>query len=570
MLRELSIRNLAVIEEINVIFHHGFHVLTGETGAGKSILIDALSLIVGGRGSADMVRYGCDKAEMEAMFDLPQQHPVWGQLDKLGVQYNPDEMLVVRRELSAHGKSSCRVNGQLVTITMLRDIGEYLVNIHGQHEHQSLLRVDQHLEWLDMFGGDLLLERKEQYQHVYEELSQVRGSLREVEDTSRQNVQMLDLYRFQIEEISSAKLKAGEDEELAEERRKLMYASKRMDSASDAYTLLYGDKGLDALSRAISKLNDIQNYDQAVLGPLVEQLQSAFYQAEDVAFQLRDYRDGIESDPEQLAYVEDRLDLINGLKRKYGETIPDILAYLEQTINERDKIENRDELLIELKQKEEALFRQALQLAYELSNLRSHASERLADAVQNELRQLQMPAARFQVALENKADLEQQALRAKLHANGMDDAVFMLSTNPGEPVKPLNKIASGGEMSRIMLALKSIFAEIDQIPTLIFDEVDTGVSGRAAQAIAEKLSSLSAKCQVFSITHLPQVACMSDHHYEIKKQVQNDRTSTSVTELTQEMRIEELARMLGGVEVTEKTKHHAQEMLDLAHGLKGA
>lgn len=570
MLRELSIKNLAVIEEIHVAFHYGFHVLTGETGAGKSILIDALSLIVGGRGSADMVRYGCDKAEMEAMFDLPQQHPVWKQLDRLGIQYKAEEMLVVRRELSAQGKSSCRVNGQLVTITMLREIGEYLVNIHGQHEHQSLLRTDQHLEWLDQFGGDLLLERREQYKHLYAQLSQVRQSLREVEDTSRQNVQMLDLYRFQIEEISSAKLKPGEDEELAEERQKLMYAGKRMDAASDAYGLLYGDKGLDAFSRAISKLNDIQTYDPSVLGPLVEQLQSAYYQAEDVAFQLRDYRDGIESDPERLSIVEDRLDLINGLKRKYGETIPDILAYLEQTIKERDKIENRDEMLTMLKQQEETLFKQALQLARELSKLRQHAAERLADAVQHELRHLQMPAARFQVALANKADGESEGLRVKLHASGMDDAVFMLSTNPGEPVKPLNKIASGGEMSRIMLALKSIFAEIDQIPTLIFDEVDTGVSGRAAQAIAEKLSSLSSKCQVFSITHLPQVACMSDHHYEIKKQVYNDRTSTSVTELTLEMRIEELARMLGGVEVTEKTKHHAQEMLDLAHGLKGA
>lgn len=570
MLRELSIRNLAVIEEIHVAFHNGFHVLTGETGAGKSILIDALSLIVGGRGSADMVRYGCDKAEMEAMFDLPHNHPVWSQLERLGVQHRPEEMLVIRRELSAQGKSSCRVNGQLVTITMLREIGEYLVNIHGQHEHQSLLRTDQHLEWLDLFGGDLLLERREQYKQVYGQLSQVRQSLRDVEDTSRQNVQMLDLYRFQIEEISSAKLKPGEDEELAEERRKLMYAGKRMDAATDAYDLLYGDKGLDALSRAITKLNDIQNYDPAVLGPLVEQLQSAYYQAEDVAFQLRDYRDDIESDPERLAFVEDRLDLINGLKRKYGETIPDILAYLEQTINERDKIENRDEMLAQLKEKEEALFKQTLELARELSKLRQHASERLADAVQTELRQLQMPSARFQVSLDNKTEEGSPALRAKLHANGMDDAVFMLSTNPGEPVKPLNKIASGGEMSRIMLALKSIFAEIDQIPTLIFDEVDTGVSGRAAQAIAEKLSSLSSKCQVFSITHLPQVACMSDHHFEIKKKVHNDRTSTSVTELTREMRIEELARMLGGVEVTEKTKHHAQEMLDLAHGLKGA
>ncbi|MCR2803099.1 DNA repair protein RecN [Paenibacillus soyae] len=570
MLRELSIKNLAVIEEVHVTFHHGFHVLTGETGAGKSILIDALSLIVGGRGSADMVRYGCDKAEMEAMFDLPGQHPVWGQLNRIGVQYDADEMLVIRRELSSTGKSSSRVNGQLVTITMLREIGEYLVNIHGQHEHQSLLKTDQHLEWLDLFGGDLLLERKAQYKSVYDELVRVRQAMRNVEDTTRQNVQMLDLYKFQIEEISSAKLKPAEDEELQEQKRKLLYAGKRMDAASEAYNLLYGGKGLDAFSRAITKLSDIQSYDPGVLNPLIEQLQSAFYQAEDAVFQLRDYRDGIESDPETLAYVEDRLDLINGLKRKYGETIPDILAYLEQIMVERDKIENRDEMLDELRQQEERLYAQASQLAQDLSKLRRHAAERLSNSVESELRHLQMPSAKFEARLEPISEGENSSTRVKLVSTGMDEAVFMLSTNPGEPLKPLNKVASGGEMSRIMLALKSIFAEIDQIPTLIFDEVDTGVSGRAAQAIAEKLSSLAAKCQVFSITHLPQVACMSDHHYEIKKQVTNGRTSTSVTELMPEARIDELARMLGGVEVTEKTKHHAQEMLDLAHGLKGA
>lgn len=568
MLRELSIRNLAVIEEVNVTFHHGFHVLTGETGAGKSILIDALSLLVGGRGSADMVRYGCDKAEMEALFDLPGSHPVWVVLNKLGVHASCEEMLVIRRELSSHGKSNSRVNGQLVTMTMLREIGECLVNIHGQHEHQSLLRTDQHLEWLDMFAGDLLIERKQNYRNVFKELQQTRASLRELENSTRHNVQMLDLYRFQIEEITNAQLKPLEDELLAEQRRKLLYAGKRMDGVSEAYSLLYGGKGLDMVSKAVAKLIDIQTYDAVKLNPLLEQLQSAFYQAEDAAFQLRDYRDGIESDPDQLSQVEDRLDLINGLKRKYGETLPDILAYLDRTIIDRDKIENRDQLLEELRLEEIRQYDQALVLAQELSQLREHAAEKLSEAIENELGQLQMPSAKFRVQIDPTVDGETKQIR--LHINGMDEAVFMLSTNPGEPLKPLSKIASGGEMSRIMLALKSIFAEIDQVPVLIFDEVDTGVSGRAAQAIAEKMSQLAMKCQVFSITHLPQVACMADHHYEIRKQVIEDRTSTSVTELIGMMRIEELARMLGGVEVTEKTRHHAQEMLDLAHRQKGA
>ncbi|MCM3627362.1 DNA repair protein RecN [Paenibacillus glycanilyticus] len=569
MLRELSIRNLAVIEEVNVSFHHGFHVLTGETGAGKSIIIDALSLIVGGRGSADMVRYGCDKAEMEAMFDLPSSHPVWTVLERLGVQASREEMLVIRRELTSHGKSSSRVNGQLVTMTMLREIGECLVNIHGQHEHQSLLRTEQHLEWLDLFAGDLLIERKTAYRAVYQQLQQARASVRELEETTRHNVQMLDLYRYQIEEITNANLKEGEDEHLAEEKRKLQYAGKRMDSVSEAYSLLYNGKGLDAISKAIAKLTDIQAYDPTVLSPMLEQLQSAFYQAEDAVFQLRDYRDGIDSDPEQLSIIEDRLDLINGLKRKYGETIPDIIQYLERINEERDKIENRDEYLDKLRKDELRLYLQAHELAQELSELRAHASERLAAAIELELKQLQMGNTIFRVQLDHPAASEASEM-ASLNANGIDEAIFMLSTNPGEPLKPLNKIASGGEMSRIMLALKAIFAEIDQVPVLIFDEVDTGVSGRAAQAIAEKMSQLSAKCQIFSITHLPQVACMADHHYEIRKHIIEQRTSTNVTKLAELSRIEELARMLGGVEVTEKTRHHAQEMLVLADRQKGA
>lgn len=568
MLRELSIRNLAVIEEANVEFDHGFHVLTGETGAGKSILIDALSLVVGGRGSADMVRYGCDKAEVEAMFDLGVSHPVWNKLTNLGIQYDSDEMLVVRRELAASGKSSSRVNGQLVTITMLREIGESLVNIHGQHEHQSLLKSEQHLEWLDMYGGHKLMEVRQQYQQRYEELLLIRSQLHELENTSRHNVQMHDLYLFQIEEISNAALKIGEDELLTEQRQLLMYAEKRMSSINEAYELLHNDQALDALSRSISKLSDIVKYDQEALSPMLEQLQTAYYGAEDVMYQLRGYRDGIESDPEQLQVVEDRLDLIRSLKRKYGETIEDILAYLQKITIERDKMENRDERLEELKALEEQAYEAAYSVAEQLSILRHEAAVSLSEAIKTELTQLQMGAALFEVAISSTAQEGQE--RVKLSGTGLNHAVFMMSTNPGEPLKPLHKVASGGEMSRIMLALKTIFSKIDQIPVLIFDEVDTGVSGRAAQAIAEKLSSLAAGCQVFSITHLPQVACMADHHYEIKKQFVADRTYTSVTKLVEELRINELARMLGGVEITDKTRHHAQEMLDLAYRLKGA
>ncbi|NBD22673.1 DNA repair protein RecN [Paenibacillus glycinis] len=566
MLRELSIRNLAVIEQVSVKFHDGFHVLTGETGAGKSILIDALSLVVGGRGATDMVRYGCDKAEIEAMFELSASHPVWNILKAFGIQASPEEGLVIRRELSSQGKSISRVNGHIVTLSMLREAGESLVNIHGQHEHQSLLRTEKHLDWLDSYAGDAVLGTLESYRIVYKKYEKVRAEMKDLEESSRQNMQMLDLYRFQIEEIASARLKPGEDEDLAEERQKLMSAVKRRDSAAEAYSLLNGNKGLDAISKAVGKVTDIRDFDPQVIDPLLEQLQSAFYQLEDAVFQLRDYRDGVESDPERLTLIDDRIDLINSLKRKYGENIPDIIAYLGSIQSEADKIENRDEHLARLQQELTKLLTDCTALGLQLSALRRKAADRLAAAIESELRQLQMERTTFKVQLEQHRNGDS----FKLHANGIDEAAFLIAPNPGEPLKPISKIASGGEMSRIMLALKTIFASIDEIPVLIFDEVDTGVSGRAAQSIAEKMARLSGQCQVFSITHLPQVACMAEHHYEIRKTIVAERTSTRVLELSHMNRIEELARMLGGVEVTEKTRHHAQEMLDLAYKQKGA
>ncbi|MWC28378.1 DNA repair protein RecN [Paenibacillus sp. MMS18-CY102] len=568
MLRELSIRNLAVIEEVTVSFHNGFHVLTGETGAGKSILIDALSLVVGGRGHAELVRHGCDRSEIEAVFDMSANHPVWDVLSRNGLSASSEELLVIRRELNAQGKSVSRINGQTVNLSILREAGECLVNIHGQHEHQSLFRTEKHLEWLDAYAGEPLGDRKRTYSSLYKQYESARSALRELEETSRKQMQMLDLYRFQLEEISSAQLQVGEDESLAEEKRKLTYAERLRDNAAEAYDLLYGQQGLDAIGKAVSKLEDICSFDKSAIGPLLEQLQSAFYQAEDAGYSLRDYRDSIEADPERLSWIDDRLNMIHHLKRKYGETTEDILAYYNKIKTECEWLENRDERLQQLREEEQRLYAGAVALAYELTSLRTHAAGRLSTAIESELQQLQMGGTMFRVALEPPRQEEQAEV--KLGPHGMDEAVFLLAPNPGEPLKPLAKIASGGEMSRVMLALKSIFAAIDQIPVLIFDEVDTGVSGRAAQSIAEKLSLLSNGCQVFSITHLPQVACMADHHYEIRKSVIENRTRTSVTELALMGRIEELARMLGGVEVTEKTRHHAQEMLDLAHQRKGA
>lgn len=572
MLVTLSIRNLAVVEAVDVHFYRGFHVLSGETGAGKSIIIDALGLIAGGRGAADLVRYGCDKSEMEALFELSSSHPVWDTLDKLGIKGSSDEHLVIRRELTAQGKSTSRINGQLVNLSMLREIGEQLVNIHGQHEHQSLMKADRHLTLLDTYGEAVIGPIKASYREKYNAFVKAEKEVRELQSSSQKAYQLLDMYRFQLEEIAAAGLKLGEDESLSEERVKLSHSEKMMDAVVGAYELLNSQRGLDAISNAMSRLDDIKNYDSKQLQPITEQIQSAYYQLEDAAFQLRSYREQIEFNPGKLEEVEQRLNVITGLRRKYGESVEQILEYYQRIEQETDLLENKDERLEQLIAKRDVLLEELLQIAAELTEIRKLCGEELADQVERELKDLQMERTSLRVRIEPLEDprgYEWKGRRIRPTKQGIDNVEFLISPNPGEPLRPLAKIASGGELSRIMLAMKSIFARHDQIPVLIFDEVDTGVSGRAAQSIAEKLYRLSSVCQVFSITHLPQVACMADHQYLIEKNVYDGRTMTHIEALSEEGRVKELARMLGGVEITEKTLHHAQEMLNLAEGKKG-
>lgn len=572
MLVTLSIRNLAVVEEVDVVFHAGFHVLSGETGAGKSIIIDALGLIAGGRSSADLIRYGCDKAEMEALFEMEQGHPVWETLEKLGIHCEPEEHLVIRRELNTQGKSTSRINGQLVNLTMLREVGEKLINIHGQHEHQSLLRAESHLGLLDTYGAAVIGPVKSVYQERYSRFITAEKELRALQESSQRAYQLLDMYRFQLEEIAAAGLTSGEDELLGEERVKLSHSEKMMDSVVGAYDLLSGQRGLEAVSIALSRIEDISGYDSKGLQPIVEQLQSAFYQLEDATFQLRDYREKIEFNPGRLEEVEQRLNLISGLRRKYGDSVDLILNYYEQISHETDQLENKDERLEKLRAERDKLLVLVMDSAEDLSRVRKQCADELAAQVESELKDLQMERTTLRVQItpsEDPKGIEWNGRRLRLSRQGADNAEFLISPNPGEPLRPLGKIASGGELSRMMLAMKSIFARHDRIPVLIFDEVDTGVSGRAAQSIAEKLFRLSSTCQVFSITHLPQVACMADHQYLIEKHVVDGRTMTQVESLSNEGRVKELARMLGGVEITEKTLHHAQEMLNLAEAKKG-
>jgi DNA repair protein RecN (Recombination protein N) len=560
MLVELFIRNIAVIEEVRVRCGEGFHVLTGETGAGKSIVIDALTLVAGGRGSADLIRYGCDRAEVEAVFDLPVEHAVWQALERLGVHFEAGEWLIVRRELSTSGKSISRINGQTVNLSTLREISEFLVNIHGQHEHQSLFKTDLHIEWLDLYGSPMIAPLKSAYSVNFKEYSAVKRERKELQTKARQAAQMADLYRFQLQEIRAAKLKADEEEVLMAERKRLANAEKISAAAHTAYDALNGNQRvLESLNVAIAKLREIQKYDDEHMKSLLEQLEGAYFQTEDVALQMRDYRDLIEFNPSRLQQVESRLDLISTLKKKYGATIQDILQHEATISSALDSYENHDLLVQQLETREQQLAVQLSEQANQLSEARRKVGEQLAAQIVEQLKQLQMERTRFAV---------QCVTLESFQKNGTDAVEFLISANPGEPLRSLAKVASGGECSRIMLALKTIFSHIEQIPVLVFDEVDTGVSGRAAQAIAEKMAEVAKTCQVFAITHLPQVACMADVHFLIEKTVTGDRTTTQLHDLREEARVEEMARMLGGAQLTDKTRDHAREMLAIAKGVK--
>jgi DNA repair protein RecN (Recombination protein N) len=549
MLQELSIRQFAIIEEVHLTFSQGFHVLTGETGAGKSILIDALGLVLGGRASSEFVRHGAKKAEIEALFELDRDHPVHFQLAEWGLEQ--EEMLLLRREILANGKSVCRVNGKMVTLAMLRKISKNLIDIHGQHEHQSLLNREEQLEWLDHFGGESLRSAREKYQAVFAEYKQVSKELNKVRMNQQELMQRMDLLRFQNDEIKDAALTPGEEEELEQERNRLAFAEK-------AYHYLYEDQqGLDRIRQSLNHIEEILPLDQQ-LQPIHELVQSAFYQLEEAVHELSKYQDEIEFNPYRLNEVEERLYMIRQLQRKYGSTIEEILEYQQKVEQELEQLIHRESTEASLVKKRDQLEKKLTLLAEQLTSLRKKAARKLEMRVEKELADLQMKNTVFRIAFQS----------ADFLPRGCDQIEFQIAPNPGEPPRSLAKIASGGELSRIMLALKCIFTDINQVHTLIFDEIDTGVSGRAAQAIAEKIAIVAKYHQILCVTHLPQVACMADHHFYISKESDGSKTRTQVTSLKREKRVEELARLLGGVSLTETTHKHAEEMLRLAEQVK--
>jgi DNA repair protein RecN (Recombination protein N) len=557
MLSEISIHNFAIIEHLEVSFDGGLTVLTGETGAGKSIIIDAVQLLAGGRGSQDFIRHGAKKAELEGMFTIDdERHPVFSKLSEFGIECE-DGSIILRRDVNANGKTTCRVNGKLVTIASLREIGSQLIDIHGQHDNQELMHEKRHIHLLDQFAGEHLAEAHRNYLDVYQQYSKLKRRIETANENEQQVAQRIDLYSFQLKEIDNGELVIGEEEELEEEKLKLQHFHRIFERINTAYESISGDNhALDWVGSAMSDLEDAASIDKTI-SPHAEVISTSFYSLQDTAHELKSIIDRMEYDPARLPIVENRLAMLQSLKRKYGATVEDILIYREKIADELDQLLNRDERLGKEQEKLVQLQKDLEVEANELSIIRQEAAARLEEAIMQQLKELHMEKSTFKVSINRRAS-------NSFDSNGVDEVSFLISTNVGEPLKPLVKVASGGELSRIMLALKTIFSKHQGITSIIFDEVDTGVSGRVAQAIADKIAMIATHSQVLCISHLPQVAAMADHHLLIRKEVKGKRTTTAVAEITELDRTKELSRMMSGAEITSLTLQHADELLSMA------
>lgn len=552
----MTIKNFAIIPQLNIRFQQGMTALTGETGAGKSIIIDAMGLLAGGRGSSDYIRHGEDKCLLEGLFEWPN-HPEFPLLmEELGID-TTESFLILQRDMSRSGKNICRVNGRIVTLVNLRRIGMYLVDIQGQNEHQELLQPEKHLSLMDSFGSKEFKQKLETYQKIFVEYQQLARELQKVQQNEQSYVQRIDMLRFQSEEIEQAALQDNEEEALVEERDKLMNFQKIVDAFGKTYAILSEESTsiVDGVGLALNEMQEIEQLD-ADYQKISENLQSAYYMLQDAASEVSKQLDYLELDEERLEEIVARLELIRQLKRKYGESVQKVLAYYESIVaelNQMDHSENQLEALNkQLIEKEEKLWT----LANEIHAQRRVMADTLEKEIMQELKDLYMENARFEIRFK-EAPYE-------LGINGIDQVAFYLSSNLGEDLKPLVKVASGGELSRILLALKTIFSKGQGMTSIVFDEVDTGVSGRVAQAIAEKIAKIAKNSQVLCITHLPQVAAQADYQYFISKEVVDERTQTKITQLNQAERIEEIARMLAGQEITNLTLEHAKELLALA------
>ena len=556
MLRLLSVTNFATIEQLEIELAADFNVLTGETGAGKSIIVDAVSLLLGGRADAGMVRSGARQARVEGVFLLGEdlRQAVGGGLDEYGIE-SGDEELIVAREVNLDGRNTCRVNGRIVPLRLLNGLAERLVDIHGQNEHLSLLRVREHMDILDKYGG--LEELRSEVGERVRQLMEVRRELEELGRAEREFAQRVDFLRYQVDEVSAADLHPGEDEELTVERDRVANAERIISLSDHAYRVLYEgfeqqQSAADLMGQAARDLGQLEQLDPS-LRASVESAEGLNSQIEDLARTLRGYRDGIVYSPERLVELEERLEVIRALKRKYGGTIEEVLAFGEKAASELEKLYHSEERKDELEGRESELRKEVGEVAGRLSGARKEAGERLAEAIREEAAGLAMEHAQVEVDIrqsevEDGVPVSQNGEGAKTLAfsgTGVDSVEFLISLNPGEPPRPLARVASGGEASRLMLAIKTILSTADQIPILVFDEVDAGIGGRVGGVVGQKLWGLSKDHQVLCVTHLPQIACYADSHVRVVKTASRERTVTSVEALDGEGRVAEVSQMLG-------------------------
>ncbi|SCB97169.1 DNA repair protein RecN [Weissella bombi] len=556
MLQELSIQNFAIISKLNISFEPGMTVLTGETGAGKSIIIDAVGLLTGGRGSQDYIREGADKAVLQGLIDVEPNDALKEVLDTLGIPLE-DNQLLIHRELHRNGRNVIRVNNILVNATALKSLGRHLVDIHGQNEHQALMQPEQHLRLLDEFAQTKLQPVLAEYQMAFKKYQQLNEAYHKRQADEQAWAQRLDMLTFQSNELNEANLVAGEEEELETEYQELSNFQDVLTALSKAYEALEGEwanNGLETVGMAVSELEDIEE-----LAPrytkLTEAVRGAYYELQEAASEILNVRDNLAFDEERLRYVDDRLNLIRSLEKKYGATVNDVLKHQQQVDSELLQMGGGEENAAALADQLQDAKQVAHTLAEQLHTIRTNAATDLTEQIHEQLKDLYMDKAVFSVKF----------IEQKLGPTGEDNIEFYIQTNLGESAKPLAKIASGGELSRMMLAMKTIFSREQGITSIIFDEVDTGVSGRVAQAIAEKIAVIGRYSQVLTITHLPQVAAIADHHFFIEKQVVGKRTETSVRQLDDSQRIDELARMLSGNELTAAAKENARDLLKRAH-----
>ncbi|MTV49319.1 DNA repair protein RecN [Heliobacillus mobilis] len=554
MLERLRVENFALIEEAELELSPGMNLLTGETGAGKSLIIDAVGLLIGGRSMPDVVRSGAEKARIEGLFRIDERESdLCREVAELGVDVDDDDSLLLTREITKAGKSVCRINGRSVPLSLFREVGGRLVDLQGQHEQQSLMNPRKHRLLLDRLSGvdgEKILRAVE---GAYRALEEVEEELKRLQKDERDRIQRQDMLAFQVEEIDSAALVDGEEDELEQERKRLQNMEKLMAQANGAYESLFGGQGagvLDLLDKARTAIEEAAAFDKA-LAELSQNLEAAYYQVEDVAQRMRDYREDLEFQPGRLEEVDDRLDLLRRMKRKYGGSTVEILAYLEQARQELKELENRDERMAELLALRDQRTKKYAEEARKLSSLRQKMAKQLEKSIDKELAFLGMNRAKLEVRLDP---------RTEPSATGAEDVEFLFTPNPGEPPKPLAKIASGGEMGRILLAFKTLLAKVEGIPSLIFDEIDAGIGGQALQAVAQKMAQVAEDVQVICVTHAPQLAAYADNHFLIQKVLRGQRTITKIVNLDESARVKELARMLGGDGASQLTHSHAEEM----------